>query len=62
MHEYFVFLLQIVQAEGNFFLQEDITRAKKNTKSERRGKSEYEGTLCACDMNETNHGLTTGSL
>ena len=42
MHEYFVFLLQIVQAEGNFFLQEDITRAKKNTKLERRGKSAYQ--------------------
>ena len=34
--------------------------------SQRRGKSEYEGTVCACDMNETNHGdnqgLTTSSL
>ena len=35
---------------------------RKHTKLRRCGNSEYEGTVCACDMNETNHGLTTGSL
>ena len=29
MHEYFVWPLQIVQAEGNFFLHEGMARAKK---------------------------------
>jgi len=51
MHEYFVFLLQIVQAEGNVFLHEDITRAMKTYEV---GKAP---TVCACDINETNRGL-----
>ena len=59
----YVFLSQIVQAEGNFFLHEDIIRAKTEQKKlDGHGKSEFEGTICACDTNETNHGLTTGSL
>ena len=57
MHDYFVFLLQIVQAEGNFFLHEDIIHARKHAKLERRGKSEYEGTpVPAWDMDKTNQG------
>ena len=43
MHEYFVFLSQIVQAEGNFFLHKDIIRAKtEQTKLEGHEKSESE--------------------
>ena len=60
MHEYFVFLLQIVQAEGNFFLHEDITREKKTYEVAKAW--EYEGTICACHMNETNHVLTINSM
>ena len=39
-----------------------VLARRKHTKLRRRGNSEYEGTVCACDMNETNHGLTTGSI
>ena len=35
MYEYFVCLLQIVQAEGNFFLHEGMTRAKKTYEVEK---------------------------
>ena len=35
MYEYFVCLLQIVQAEGNFLLHEGMTRAKKTYEVEK---------------------------
>ena len=44
MPEYFVFLLQTVQTEGNFFLHEDITqditRAKKTYEEARESTKE----------------------
>ena len=49
-------LLQIEQAGDNFFLHEDMTRAK-NTYEVEKANREYEGTVCVCDMNETSHEL-----
>ena len=49
-------------ADGNHFFPPRRHNSGHNSRGEniRRGAGKYEGTVCACDTNETNHGLTTG--
>ena len=61
MHEYFVWLLQIVQAESNFFLHEDTTHTKKTYEVE-KAREQWVRRHCLRMRHErneprANHGL-----